>query len=181
MLKHRDYTYNAVLSVIVPDYISYAPTLRAFATLREMGKPEFQLRLLQGGCLLFLVVWILLLHFGALGSLEPAGRELKLTQFLMLVGAIWSAVVGFTSQRKLSRIATKPRRSGTKSTQFTRWKAGHVMRLASATSVGTYGIALYYFHSPLWVVDTVLAVGLILLLAWRPGTSPSASAPSSTP
>jgi hypothetical protein len=44
-----------------------------------MEKPEFQLRLLQGGCLLFLVAWILLLHFGALGSLEPAGRELKLT------------------------------------------------------------------------------------------------------
>jgi hypothetical protein len=173
------------MSVIGAGYVSHTPTLRAFATLREMGKPEFQLRLLQGGCLLFLVVWILLLHFGALGSLEPAGRELKLTQFLMLAGAIWSAVVGFTSQRRLSRIATKPRRSGTKSTQFTRWKAGHVMRLATATSVGTWGMALYYFHSPLWVVDTVLAVGLILLLAWRPGTSPgispSASAPSSTP
>jgi hypothetical protein len=140
---------------------------------------------LQGGCLLFLVVWILLLHFGALGSLEPAGRELKLTQFLMLVGAIWSAVVGFTVQRKLSRIATKPRRSGTRVHTINRWKAGHVVRLATATSVGTWGMALYYFHSPLWVVDTVSAVGLILLLAWRPGTgpgiSPSASAPSSTP
>jgi hypothetical protein len=166
-------------------YVSYTPTLRAFATLREMGKPEFQLRLLQCGGLLFLVVSILLLHFGALGSLEPAGRELKLTQFLMLVGTIWSGVGGFTFQRKLSRLATKPRRSGTKSTQFTRWKAGHIARLGTATSVGTWGIALYYFHSPLWVVDAVLAIGLILLLAWRPGTSPgvssSASAPSSTP
>jgi len=146
-----------------------------------MGKPEFQLRLFQGGCLLFLVGSILLLHFGALGSLEPAGRELKLTQFLMLVGAIWSAAGGFTFQRKLSRIATKPRRSGTKSTQFTRWKAGNVARLATATSVGTWGIALYYFRSPLWVVDMVLAVGLVLLLAWRPGTSPSTRATSSTP
>jgi hypothetical protein len=110
-------------------------TLRAFATLRDMGKPEFELRLLQGGCLFFLVVWILLLHFGALGSLEPAGRELKFTQLLMLVGALWSAVVGFTFQRKLTRIATRSRRSGTTSTPFTRWKAGHVMRLATATSV----------------------------------------------
>ena len=140
-----------------------------------MGKPEFQLRLLQGGCLLFLVAWILLLHFGALGSLEPAGRELKLTQLLMLVGAMWSAVVGFTFQRKLTRIAARSRRSGTKSTPFTRWKAGHVMRLATATSVGTWGMALYYFHGPLWVVDTVLAVALILLAAWKPSTSPNAS------
>ena len=143
-----------------------------------MGKPELQLRLLQGGCLVFLVVWILLLHFGAVGSLEPAGRELKLTQLLMLVGAIWSAVVGFTFQRKVTRTATRPRRPGTKSTPFTRWKAGHVMRLATATSVGTWGMALYYFRGPFWVVDTVLAVALILLVAWKPGTSPNASAPS---
>jgi hypothetical protein len=142
-----------------------------------MEKPEFQLRLLQGGCLLFLVAWILLLHFGALGSLEPAGRELKLTQLLMLVGAIWSAVVGFTFQRKLTRIARRPRRSGNKSTPFTRWKAGHIARLATATSVGTWGMALYYFCAPLWVVDTVSAIALILLAAWIPGSSPNASAP----
>ena len=142
-----------------------------------MDKPEFQLRLLQGGCLLFLVAWILLLHFGALGSREAAGRELKLTQLLMLVGAIWSAVVGFTFQRKLTRIATLSRRSGNKSTPFTRWKAGHIVRLATATSVGTWGMALYYFRGPLWVVDTVSAIALILLAAWKPGSSPNASVP----
>jgi len=149
-----------------------------------MGKPEFQLRLLQGGCLLFLVVCTLLLHFGALGSLEPAGRELKLRQLSMIVGAIWSAVVGFTFQRKVNRTATRPRRAESKSTPFTRWKAGHVMRIASATSVGTWGLALYYFHGPLWVVDTVLAAALILLVAWKPDTSPNnqiANVPSVRP
>lgn len=149
-----------------------------------MGKPERQLRLLQGGCLLFLVICILLLHFGALGSLEPAGRELKFRQLLMLVGAIWSAVVGFTFQRKVTRTATRPRRAGSKSTPFTRWTAGHVMRLVSATSVGNWGLALYYFHGPLWVIDTVLGAALILLVAWRPDTSPNnqiASTPSVHP
>lgn len=137
-----------------------------------MRKPELQLRLVQGGCLLFLVVCTLLLHIGALGSLEPAGRELKLTQLLMIVGAIWSAVVGFTFQRKLARSGARPRRAGSKSTPFTRWKAGHVMRLASATSVGNWGLALYYFHAPLRVVDTVLAAALVLLVAWKPDTGP---------
>jgi len=146
-----------------------------------MGKPAIQLRLFQGGCLLVLVVWILLLHFGAVGSLEPAGRELKLTQLLMLVGALWSAVVGFTFQRKLTRIATRSRRSGTTSTPFTRWKAGHVMRLLTATSVGTWGMALYYFHGPLWLVDMVSAVALILLVAWKPGASPNAKCAVITP
>jgi hypothetical protein len=69
-----------------------------------MAKPDLQLRLVQGGCILFIVLYILLLHLGVLGSLEPAGREIKLVQFLIIVGAVWSAVVGFTFQRKLSRI-----------------------------------------------------------------------------
>ena len=90
----------------------------------------------------------------------------------MLVGAIWSAIVGFTLQRKVNRTAKRPQRAGSKSTPFTRWKAGHLMRLASATLVANWGLLLYYFQGPLWVVDTVFAAALILLIAWKPGTSP---------
>jgi hypothetical protein len=136
-----------------------------------MAKPEVQLRLVQGACMLFIVLCILLLHLGVLGSLEPAGRKIKVVQLLIIVGAVWSAVVGFTFQRKLSRIS-KPRRVESKSTPFTRWKAGHIMRLASATSVGSWGLAMYYFQGPLWLVDTVLAVALVLLIAWKPGFGP---------
>jgi hypothetical protein len=137
-----------------------------------MDKPALELRLVQGGCILFIALCVLLLHFGLLGSPEPAGREIHLVHFLMIVGAIWSAIVGFTFQSKLSRPAKRLQRAGSKSTPFTRWKAGHVMRLASATSVGTWGLALYYFHGPLWVVDTALAVALILLIAWKPDPAP---------
>jgi len=69
-----------------------------------MAKPDLQLRLFQGGCMLFIVLCILLLHLGVLGSLEPAGREIRLVQLLIIVGAAWSAVVGFTFQRKLSEL-----------------------------------------------------------------------------
>jgi len=137
-----------------------------------MGKPERQLRLFQGGSILFLVVCIFLLYFGVLGSLEPDGRRMNFIQFLVIVGAIWSAVVGFTFQRRVTRAATRPQRPSARSTPFTRWKAGHVMRLGSATSVGMWGLVLYYFHGPLWLVDTILVVGLILLVTWRPGASP---------
>ena len=137
-----------------------------------MAKPNLQLRLVQGGCILFIVLCILLLHLGVLGRLEPAGREIKLVQFLIIVVAVWSAVVGFTFQRKLSRTSKRPRRDGSKSTPFTRWKVGHLMRLATATSVGTWGLALYYFHSPLWLANTVLAVALVLLIAWKPDPGP---------
>src|SRR5579864_9556851 len=141
-----------------------------------MAKPELQLRLVQGGCMLFIVLCILLLHLGVLGSLESAGREIKVVQLLIIVGAVWSAVVGFTFQGKLSR-SSKPRRVGSKSTPFTRWKAGHIMRLVSATSVGNWGLAMYYFHGPLWLVDTALAVALVLLIAWQPGLGPETKSP----
>lgn len=137
-----------------------------------MARPDFRLRVVQGVCILFIVLCILLLHLGVLGSLEPAGREIKLVQFLIIVGAVWSAVVGFTFQRKMSRTAKRPQLGGSKSTPFIRWKAGHVMRLGSATSVGIWGLVLYYFLGPLWVVDTVLAVALVLLIGWKPGPGP---------
>ena len=158
--------------MLSPDHNSYAASFRSFLYTQKMAKSDLQLRLVQGGCILFIVLCILLLHFGVLGSLEPAGREIKLVQFLIVVGSVWSAVVGFTFQRKLSRSSKRPQRVGSKSTPFTRWKAGHVMRLASATSVGYWGLALYYFHGPLWLVDTVLAIALVLLIAWKPGPAP---------
>lgn len=167
----RPLRIGRVVSAIA-EYNSYAASLCRFRYTQEMGRPELQLRLVQGGCILFIVLCAFCLHFGVLGSFEPAGREIKLVQFLMIVGAIWSAVVGFTFQRKLGRTAKRSQQGGSKSTPFTRWKAGHVMRLGSATSVGTWGLVLYYFHGPLRVVDTVLAVALVLLIAWKPSPSP---------
>jgi hypothetical protein len=46
------------------------------------------------------------------------------------------------------------------------------MRLLSACSVGMYGLGLYYFRGPLWAVDALFAVGLILLMTWTPGAYP---------
>jgi len=154
------------------DYGSYAASLRRSRYTQAMKRPELQLRFLQGACILFLVFCILLLHFGALGSLESAGREIKLVQFLMIVGVIWSAIVGFTFQRKMNRTATQPRRPSAKSTPLSRWRAGHIMRLTSGFSVGVWGLAVYYFCGPLWLVDATLGAGLALLLIWKPGNSP---------
>jgi hypothetical protein len=69
-------------------YNSYAAGLRPFRYTQKMAKPDLQLRLVQGGCILFIVLYILLLHLGVLGSLEPAGREIKLVQLLIIVGAV---------------------------------------------------------------------------------------------
>jgi hypothetical protein len=164
-------SYWRVIGVIA-DYDSDAASLGRSRYTQEMERPERRLRLVQASCILFIVLCLLLLHFGALGSLEPAGREIKLVQFLMIVGAIWSAIVGFTFQRKVNRTATRPRRPSAKSTPLSRWMVGHFMRLASGTSVGMWGLALYYFRASLWLVNTTLGAGLALLLIWKPGASP---------
>jgi hypothetical protein len=154
------------------DYDSYAVSLCRSRYTQAMKRPELQLRFLQGACILFTVFCILLLHFGALGSLESAGREIKLVQFLMILGSIWSATVGFTFQRKMNRTATQPRRPSAKSIPHSRRMAGHIMRLTSGFSVAVWGLALYYFCGPLWLVDAILGAGLALLLIWKPGASP---------
>jgi hypothetical protein len=151
------------------DYDSYAASLCRSRYTQAMKRPELQLRFLQSACILFLVFCNWLLHFGALGSLESVGREIKLLQFLMIVGAIWSAIVGFTFQQEMNRTATQPRKA--KSAPLSRWMAGHIVRLTSGFSVGVWGLALYYFCGPLWLVDAILGAGLALLLIWKPGAS----------
>jgi hypothetical protein len=137
-----------------------------------MDPPERQLRLVQVACALFLIACVLLIHFGH-GNREPSAG-MNFTQSLVIVAAIWSAVSGFTLQR---RIVSAPKRSQAKSarsTPFSRWKNGHIARLWSATSVCMWGLIMYEIRGPSWIVDSLVAVGVILLVTWKPGASPSA-------
>ena len=137
-----------------------------------MGSPERQLRLVQVACALFLMLCVLLIHFGH-RNLDPSGN-MNFKQFLVIVAAIWSAVSGFTLQR---RIANAPRQSlakSARSTPFRRWKNGHIARLWSATSVSMWGLIMYEIRGPSWIVYSLFAVGVILLATWKPGSSPSA-------
>jgi hypothetical protein len=134
-----------------------------------MTKAERQLRFVQLACILFLVICIVLVYFGVLRNREPS-PTISLMQGIVVLLALWSAISGFTLQRRL--LSVRAQRASTKSTPFTRWRAGHIFRLWSAMAVGVWGLVLNGIRGPLWIVGVLLAVGLILLLIWRPGAIP---------
>lgn len=134
-----------------------------------MTKPERQLRIVQLACILFLVICILVFYFVFVGSREPT-PTVTITQGVVVLLALWSAVSGFTVQRKFLQPRTQ--RTSTKSTPLSRWKAGNIIRLYSAMSVGLWALVLYEVGGALWIAGALFAMSLILLLTWRPGTNP---------
>ncbi len=141
-----------------------------------MASPERQLRLVQVACALFLGVCVLLIHFGH-RNLEPGG-SMSFRQFLVVAAAIWSAVYGFTLQRRIVGVSGRPQAQSERSTPFSRWKTGHTARLWSATAVCMWGLVMYEIRGPSWIVDSLVAVGVILLAIWKPGTAPQRNSPS---
>ena len=124
-----------------------------------------RLRILQIACVFLLLECF---RLGRLGRYEWQGT-LTFAHWLLIVGGILSGISGFTIQRKILNGA---RRASKTSTPFTRWRAGHIARLWTATAVGLYGFCLQVFDGPPWLVNVLLAAGLLLLLVWTPGTAP---------
>lgn len=89
--------------------------------------------------------------------------------------ALACAVQGFTLQRRIMRPKNPSRQ---RSTPFKRWKAGNIARLAFATAVGLYGLLLSEFGGPLWQVDSLFVIALVLLLTWKPGKIPKPEFPN---
>jgi hypothetical protein len=50
--------------------------------------------------------------------------------------------------------------------------AGHLIRLAFAIAVSLYGFLLHIVGGPGWLAISLIALGLILLLVWKPGDAP---------
>jgi len=50
--------------------------------------------------------------------------------------------------------------------------AGHLIRLTCNLSVSLYGFVLHIVGGPEWLAASLMALGLILLLIWRPGDVP---------
>jgi hypothetical protein len=93
--------------------------------------------------------------------------------WFVIVAAIWSAISGFTLQRRILNRPARPRKPSSTSTPFTRWRAGHIARLWTATAVGMWALLLGEFAGPPWLVNIFFAVGLLLLLVWTPGAVPA--------
>ena len=138
-----------------------------------MAAPQVQLRLVQAVCVALVVGCILISRLEE----HKNPNAITPTQWLVVFAAIWSAISGFRLQRKVVRVRNRPQSVARKSTPFSRWKAGNLLRLAAATAVGLWGLVLYQIGGPMWLVDTLFTGGMALLLTWMPGTSPDPNQP----
>src|SRR5579884_41071 len=131
----------------------------------------YKLRLVQLGCGLLLLTIIVFAHLYPVHLSN--GRQASVTiQLLIIFLALWSAVSGFTLQRRLLNRGASFRRSQ-KSTPLTRWRAANLFRIWSGASVGLYGLLLRLLGGPMIESDVLFGVGLMLLLLWKPSAAPS--------
>jgi hypothetical protein len=138
-----------------------------------MSSPERQLRLVQSGLIVFIVVCFFV---SRIGSVETRDAISPL-QWLVVVAALWSAVSGFTVQRRINRVRSRSQTPPRRSTPLGRWRTGHLVRLWTATAVGLWGLFLHYLGSPNWLVDVFFGLAMLLLLIWRPGATPAQAEP----
>ncbi len=134
-----------------------------------MGTAARRLRFLQIACIVMLLVCV---GASRLGRHEWRGK-LTPAHYVMIVGAIWSAVSGFVLAHRIANRPTESRGPSAASTPFTRWRAGNIWRIWSATMVGAWALLLSEFAGPPWLVNVFFAVGLLLLLVWSPGAEPA--------
>lgn len=127
--------------------------------------PVARLRLAQRGCIVLVLACVSLIYFRQ----NPNEVPLTTRHWIVMAGAIWSAISGFSFQHRIVR--KRPSRSG-RSTPFTRWRAGHITRLWTAASLGPWAVVLSDWGGPHLVVDAFFAIALVLLLIWSPGAVP---------
>jgi len=133
-----------------------------------MGRVQRQLRLMQIGCFSVLVACAVLAHWQAREN-GSSSNGIGTVSILVILLALWSATSGFTLKRKLQR---RSQSKSSKTTPFTRWRAGHIFRLWSATACGLWGLVLFEFHGLLWIADVLFGVAILLMLIWKPDAAP---------
>ena len=132
---------------------------------------ERQLRFVQIACVLVVVMSIRI-------SLMVQGTThgSSLIQWTVIVLAFSCALQGFTLQRRIINGPSLSRRQS-RLTPLARWRAGNIVRLTSATAVGLWALVLSENGGHVLLVNALFAIGVLLLLIWRPGTSPDSRTP----
>jgi hypothetical protein len=130
-------------------------------------RPERLLRLVQVANILLIAGCFFVKRMGTLETHDIVTRH-----WIVIVAAIWSAVSGFTIQRRINKTSPRPQKPS-RSTPLGRWKAGHLLRLSSATAVGLWALVLHFLAGPDWIVNALFGLSALLLLIWKPGSAPA--------
>ena len=127
-----------------------------------------QLRIVQIVCLMVAVSACLLV--ARLGKAK-SDCEIGPIQWVIVFAAIYCAFSAFTLQRTITK---GPKRPPTKiaSTPFSRWRAGHLVRLFFPVSVALWGDVLVISGGSSWLAYSLCGLGILLLLVWSPENLP---------
>jgi hypothetical protein len=132
-----------------------------------MLKTERQFRIAQ----LFCIV-VVLACFQVSLKVDKTSPEITPIQWILVAMGVWAIFSGFLLERQIVSYPKMARRPSAQSTPFSRWRAGNLIRIASATSVALWGLILRENGGPKAIAYTFFAIAILLLLAWRPSVRP---------
>lgn len=131
---------------------------------------ERHFRLVQVFCIL-----VVLACFQVALKQDKTSSEMTSVQWVSIAMGVWAIFSGFVLERQIIRYPTRVQRPSTRSTPFSRWRAGNLVRVGSATSVALWGLILRACNGPASIAYILIAIGGLLLIAWRPSARPADS------
>ncbi|MGA8430838.1 MAG: hypothetical protein WB729_13525 [Candidatus Sulfotelmatobacter sp.] len=133
---------------------------------------ERHFRLVQIFCIL-----VVLACFQVALKVDKISPEMTPIQWVVIVMGVWAIMSGFILERKIVSYPKRASRPSIRSTPLSRWRAGNLVRVASATSVALWGLILRSNGGSASVAYTLIAIGGLLLLTWRPSALPADNSP----
>ena len=135
----------------------------------RMNPVAFQLRIMQ----IAMMVSVLLIFFFSRTLQPPAHSVNASMQWSIVLCAIAPALSGFIVQRTMLRAPSQSPPATRNSTLLARWRAGHILRFATAESVALFGLVLHTLGSSSVLVNVLFVSGILLPLLWQPGAVPT--------
>lgn len=132
-----------------------------------MLKTERQFRIAQVFCIL-----VVLACFQVALRVDNTSPEITPIQWIVVAMGVWAIFSGFLLERQIVSYSKRARRPSARSTPFSRWRAGNLIRIASATSVALWGLILRENGGPVSIAYTLFAIAIVLLLSWKPSVRP---------
>jgi hypothetical protein len=129
---------------------------------------ERHFRVVQVFCIL-----VVLTCFRVALMVDKTSPEITAIQWILIGMGVWAILSGFILERQIVRHPNKAPRRSTRSTPFSRWRAGNLVRVASAASVACWGLILRENGGRSWIANIFFVVAGLLLLIWRPRARPT--------
>jgi uncharacterized membrane protein len=140
------------------------------AFVNIMLTTERHFRIAQVFCMLVVLACVQLAV-----NITKTSSEITVLHWVLMAMAAWAMVSGFTLQRKIISHSDRDHQRPGRSTPLSRWRAGNLVRIGSATSVALWGLILRENGGPALIAYILFAVAGLLLAIWKPGRSPVCS------